>query len=182
MAKFRNVFRIESARLKEWDYSNPWWYYITVNTKGHKFYFGEIIDGEMYQNQLGEILKKCWIDIPKHFQNAELDYYVIMPNHLHGIIILNESGKDVACNVSTDNKYSEISPKPGSLSTIIRSLKSEVTREIHRIGYHDFNWQPRFYDRIIRNEKELYKIRNYIEKNPLKWFLEKENSENICDI
>ncbi len=68
------------------------------------------------------------------------------------------------------------------LSDIVRGFKSVVTKRIHEIGYTDFSWQPRFYDRIIRNEKELYNIRKYIEQNPFKWELEKNNSENICDM
>ncbi|MDP2038720.1 MAG: hypothetical protein Q8L04_15165 [Ignavibacteria bacterium] len=114
-----------------------------------------------------------------------------MPNHVHGIVIITDYCKDVASasarpsldgrNVSTEKAFSKITPKPGSLATIIRSFKSSVTKQIHEIGYPNFSWQARFYDRIIRNEKELYNIKRYIEQNPLKWEFEKNNAENIFD-
>jgi len=180
MTKFKETFRVESTRLKEWDYSNPWWYYVTINTKNHIHYFGKIVNEEIVLNEIGIHARKTWEEIPNHFQNIELDYFVIMPNHIHGIIIINKNSKDVACNVST-NKYSQISPKGNSLSVIVRSYKSAVAKFAHENGLMSFSWQERFYDRIIRNEKELYNIRKYIEQNPLKWELEKDNHENICD-
>ena len=108
-----------------------------------------------------------------------------MPNHIHGIVILTgrnikrntknirDLRRDVACNVSTANnislKMSKISPKPGSLSTIIRSYKSAVTRYAHTNGYLNFKWQSRFYDHIVKSEKELNAIHRYIWNNPIKW-------------
>ena len=116
MTKFKNKFRIETTRLSVWDYSNPGWYFITINTKNHIEHFGKIINAKMILNDIGKIADKCWTDLPKHFVNIKLDYYVIMPNHIHGIIIINEHtndyGKDVACNVSTtETIYSRISPQ-----------------------------------------------------------------------
>ncbi|MEW6703102.1 MAG: transposase [Bacteroidota bacterium] len=182
MTKYKDTFRIESSRLKGWDYSNPWWYYVTVTTRNHVEHFGKVVKGRMKLNDLGMIAEKYWNEIPNHFKNVELDCYVIMPNHLHGIIIINEQRRDVACNVSTMNKYAPISPKTNSLSVIVRSFKSAGTKQIHELGYLNFYWQSRFYDRIIRNEKEVYNIRNYIEHNPLKWELEKDKPENIFEL
>lgn len=90
MSKFKNQFRIETARLSSWDYSTPWWYYVTINTKKHVSYFGKIENEEMVLNELGKTAEECWKEIPKHFPSVELDYYVIMPNHLHGIVIIND--------------------------------------------------------------------------------------------
>ncbi|MBZ0184592.1 MAG: hypothetical protein K8F60_19200 [Melioribacteraceae bacterium] len=94
--------------------------------------------------------------------------------------------RDVACYVSTTGKnnnfYSAISPQPNSLSSIIRSYKSAVTNQLSKKGYKQFQWQPRFYDRIIRNEIELLNIRKYIMQNPLKWDLEKDYPENYDGI
>jgi len=174
---FNNKFRVESARLKEWDYSNPWWYYITINTRNHNSYFGAVVNREMNLNKLGLVAEKYWNEIPKHYKSVEIDYYVIMPNHIHGIIIINNS-RDVACNVST-NKYSQISPRGNSLSAIVRSYKSAITKSAHENGHKDFAWQERFYDRIIRNEKELFNIRKYIQQNPMKWEYEKAKPENL---
>lgn len=169
-------YKIESARLKEWDYSKPWWYCITINTKDHKHYFGRIESDKMMLNDLGKIAETCWENIINHYPMVELDYYVIMPNHLHGIIILNstvETGH--APSLQQNNvKQNDSSANIPSLSNIIGSFKSAVTKQIHETGYPNFKWQRSFYDRIIRNETELFKIRKYIEQNPLKWDLENE--------
>jgi REP element-mobilizing transposase RayT len=97
-----------------------------------------------------------------------------MPNHLHGIIIINT-------NVETRHA-SSLQNKKLTLSNIVGSFKSAVTKFAHEKGFINFSWQPRFYDRIIRNEKELFTVRKYIEQNPLKWELEKDNPENIFDL
>ena len=166
-------YRIASARLKEYDYSTPNWYFVTINTKDHHEYFGEIKNSRMYLNDLGKIVNEEWLKSTKIRKNIELDYYVIMPNHFHGILIITETVcKDVARNVSTNKIYSDISPVSGSLSAIIRGFKSAVTNQIHNYGEKHFSWQPRFYDRIIRNERELNAIRNYIGQNPLRWELD----------
>jgi hypothetical protein len=105
-----------------------------------------------------------------------------MPNHSHDVLILNDHHKDVACNVSTqviNEKFSKLSPKKYSLSTVVRSYKSAITKWCNENNHNSFAWQPRFFERIIRNEKELYNIRKYIEQNPLKWEIEKNNPDNI---
>ncbi len=173
MTKFKNTYRIESTRLKDWDYSTPWWYYVTINTKNHHDYFGEIIDGKLILNPLGKIADLFWNEIPNHYKNAELDYYVIMPIHIHGIIIINYTAV---------TRHASSPQKNLTLSDIIGSFKSAVTKRIHETGYQNFSWQPRFYDRIIRNGKELYNVRNYIEQNPIKWELKRKQPENIFNL
>ena len=193
MSKYQNKYRTETARLKSWDYTNPWWYFVTICTKNHKEYFGEINNEKMVLNELGKIAEQEIRKIELLRDNVEVDYYVVMPNHIHMIIILNEikcrdnKCRDVARYVSTidentkltNNYFSEISPKPNSLSSIVRSYKSAVTKKIKEMKTEKFYWQSRFYDRIIRNEKELFNIRKYIQLNPLKWELEKDFPENI---
>jgi len=184
MSLLINKYRINSSRLSSWDYSTPWWYFITINTKNHHEFFGTIKKETMILNALGRICRNEWLKTKDLRRNIELDYYVIMPNHLHGIIILNEEDtcqrKDVERNVSTaTNFYSMISPKLNSLSAIIRSFKSAVTNQVHKSGFYSFAWQSRFYDRIIRNENELFYIRKYIIENPLRWEIEKNDLENI---
>lgn len=180
MTKFKETFRIESARLGEWDYSNPWWYYVTINTKNHISCFGKVEKGKVVLNEIGDCAKKLWEEIPKHFQNIELDYFVIMPNHIHGIIIINPVETRHGVSLQQTNAFSK--PIKNSLSVIINQFKGSVKRWSNQNAIRDFQWQPRFYDRIIRNEKELYNIRKYIEQNPLKWNLEKDDSENIYDL
>ena len=125
----------------------------------------------MRLSQEGIIAQQCWKQIPRHFENVELDEFVVMPNHIHGIIILNDHGRDVQLNVPT-----RLSPKKGSLSVIIRTYKAAVTTECRRKGLSDFRWQSRFYEHIIRSDKDLDKIRDYISGNVLQWTFDSEYS------
>ncbi|MBI5660762.1 MULTISPECIES: transposase [Ignavibacterium] len=190
MTKFQNKYRIESTRIPEYDYSNPNWYYVTINTKNHICYFGEVSNGKMILNELGKIVETEWFKNAELRENIELDYFIIMPNHLHGIIIINpindgvenvnhnvETRRGVSLQGENENKFSK--PIKNSLSVIINQFKGSVKRWANKNGYEDFQWQPGFYDRIIRNERELYLIRKYIEQNPLKWEIEKNNPENL---
>jgi REP element-mobilizing transposase RayT len=163
---YKNTYRVESIRLKEWDYSTPWWYFVTINTRSHICLFGEVIDSNMILNDLGADVQKIWEDIPSHYSNTELDYFQIMPNHIHGIIIINNA-KPVKAQ------------KNITLSNVIRSFKSAVTKHSNETVRIKFSWQPRFYERIIRNEKELFLIRKYIQENPLKWEIEKNQPDNL---
>jgi REP element-mobilizing transposase RayT len=135
----------------------------------------------MFLNDLGIAAEMCWKEIPNHYKNVESAYYVIMPNHIHRIIIIKpnvETGY-----IPSQNKQNMETPCMASLplGDIIGKFKAAVTRWANENGYTNFSWQPRFYDRIIRNEKELYKIRKYITENPLKWEIEKNSPENIFD-
>jgi REP element-mobilizing transposase RayT len=159
----------KAIRLKEYDYSRPGEYFVTICTYEKEYIFGEIIADEMHLSQEGIIAQQCWKQIPNHFEYAELDEYVVMPNHIHGIIILNYHGRDVQLNVPT-----RLSPKKGSLSVIIRTYKAAVTTECRRKGLFHFRWQSRFYEHIIRSDKDLNNIREYITGNILKWAFDSE--------
>ncbi len=198
MSKFKNTFRIETSRLKDWDYSSPWWYYITINTKDQIEYFGAVENGKMILNELGKIAEKYWNEIQVHFPNVEIDYSIIMPNHIHGILVLNPSvetpvpatekiecrdaincvSTNKKCGGITGSKNPQLNPK--SLSNIIRQFKARSSYEIRKWD-SAFSWQSRFYDRIIRDDKELLRIRKYILDNPMKWYFERNNPENIFD-
>ena len=129
--------------------------------------------------------QKFWVEIPNHFPFAFLDEFVVMPNHMHGIITIQKN-ENVNANVETllakslpdKNPYSKISPKKYSLSSIIRSYKSAVTKNAKKIN-PQFAWQSRFHDHIIRNEKSLHNIRNYIQQNPEMWHRDRNNSNGI---
>jgi len=88
MKLYKNKYRIESARLKDWDYSTPWWYYVTICTKNMKCFFGDVKNGKMVLNEVGEIVKEEWLRTKEMRKKVDLDYFVIMPNHFHGIIII----------------------------------------------------------------------------------------------
>ena len=209
MRKYNNKFRIESTRLQKWDYRNAGVYYITICTQNREYYFGEILNDKMQLSSVGVIANTLWYEIINHSNNVALDEFVVMPNHIHGILILdndkNDIGgidedidddcrdvayrdvayRDVACNVSTGitemtlgekNEFmSTISPKSGSVGRIIGSYKSAVTKYAHKLGF-DFAWQSRFYEHIIRNQKSLQKIQDYIINNPKNWENDKLNN------
>ncbi len=174
----------KSIRLQSWDYRRSAFYFVTICTKDQKHYFGDIRDGKMGLSVQGCAAWYFWKQIPAHSDNVQLDAFVVMPNHVHGIIQILPDEKGVppvgtlpATSLQTNNRnrMSEISPKPGSLSTIIRSYKSGMTRWCNRKGY-EFCWQSRFHDHIIRNYRSLNRIRQYIECNPLNW---EKDSKNV---
>jgi len=169
-------------RLQEFDYSQAGYYFITLCTNNHKSFWGKVIDGKMILNQFGNVIRNNWIKIQSLHKIIELDEFVIMPNHIHGIIIINPVGDANFASptnasptfVSTTDRTKMI------LSGIIQQFKRACTIEIgNKFDYNLPIWQRSFYDRIIRNEKELYQIRKYILQNPLKWEIEKRNPENL---
>jgi len=168
MSLYKNIFRVESTRLKDWDYSIPWWYYITVCTKNKKYCFGTINKGMIQYSELGNAAKIFFENIPRHFQNSSIDYFTIMPNHIHGIIII-EDNVETRHGVSLRSKFGKVNKN--SLSTIVNQYKGAVTRFARKNKFNNFEWQPRFYDHIIRNDNDLRRIRTYIQNNPLKWEL-----------
>ena len=189
MTLYKQKYRIESARLKGWDYRNPGYYFVTICTKNRAQYFGQVTNGQMHLSAAGEIAAQCWREIPIHHPNVELDEFVVMPNHMHGIVVIHEHVETLRGGVETLHDGGEtlhatslqsiISPKAGSLSVIIRSYKSAVTKSAGLNGFKEFAWQARFYDHIIRDEKSFHKIRAYIFDNPVKWELDKENPSGL---
>ncbi len=203
--KYKNKYIIKSARLDGWDYSQAGYYFVTICTKNREYFFGYVVgkweEAEMQLSEIGETAVKYWLEIPLHFDNVILDEFVVMPNHVHGVIVIDygndgmdiaiHTRRDVACNVSTrvdcnvhvsgkNIQMSKMSPKPKSLSAIIRSFKSAVTNTINqKYPENNFAWQTRFHDRVIRNEFELNNVRNYIFNNPGKWHLDRNNSESL---
>jgi REP-associated tyrosine transposase len=166
-----------SIRLKDYDYASEGAYYVTIVTQGRECLFGKIVEKEMYMNRYGEIIQKWWDDIPVHFPNIETGAFVIMPNHIHGIIfITNERRGDV---LSPHNQDGETPPlhKP-TLGQIIAYFKYQSTKEMNVIdntGTISKFWQRNYYEHIIRNEKDLKQKTNYILDNPSRWNEDKEN-------
>lgn len=164
-----------TIRLQEFDYSKDGIYFVTIDTYEKRLLFGNVHNCEMMLNDLGRIAQDCWRSIPDHFRNAGLNEYIVMSNHLHGLVVLlGKEEADTACRVpTTDNLKQEAFSKPttGSIPTIIRSFKSAVTKLIHERypSQMDTIWQSRYYERVIRNEKELIAAINYLRDNPIKW-------------
>ena len=167
--KFRNIYRIPSTRLPNWDYSNSGYYFITICTKERKHYFGEIVNNKMALSKMGATVHKYWFEIPNHFPFVELNEFMVMPNHIHGIIIIKNDMSNVETpklGVSTTGKTILKNWKSGCLGAIINQYKRICTMNIRK-KYSYFSWQSRFYDNIIRTEKSLYYIRQYIRENPM---------------
>jgi putative transposase len=171
-----------SIRVQGYDYSQAGAYFVTICTQNRKCLFGEIADGRMVVNHAGRIVDQCWYDIPSHFPHIALDQYVVMPNHLHGIIVISEGRgtaccRGTACRAPTTTEEQFGHPVVGSVPTIIRSFKSAATKRINEIRNTPGAklWQRNFYERIIRNDDELNRIREYIANNPLQWEMDREN-------
>ncbi len=168
--------RRKSVRLKEYDYSQRGYYFVTICTYNRFELFGTMESGEMALNQFGDIAQKVWQDLPNHHE-VELDEFIIMPNHVHGIIINNNpvgnrpacSANIPACSVNKNN----------NLSVVVGSYKSSVTKQINKINNDGFRWQKSFYDHIIRTTDSLKNIREYIVNNPEMWENDENNLKNI---
>lgn len=222
MDKFIDRYRISSTRLQKWDYRWKGAYFITICSRNRESCFGEIANGKMKLSGIGIIADILWYEIKNHAKNVDLGAFVVMPNHIHGILILNEwfendyNNKTIAlpddvantlsgCTVETTHALSlqpnpHLQPNPqqsqpptegithenpieqlksigqkrfqnqgrNSVSSIIGSYKSAVSKHAHRLGFV-FSWQERFYDVVIRDEKSFLTISKYIENNPANW-------------
>jgi putative transposase len=163
-------------RLNEYDYSNAGYYFVTICVNDRENHFGKIINGDCVLNEFGKIVKQILENIPVKYPYLSIDYYVIMPNHIHVIIIINPSDVVTGRDLSQEDNPK---PKIKSLSEIIGAFKTMSSKELHNKGLTEFKWQRSFYDRIIRNERELYQIRKYIEQNPLSLEIDRQLPENL---
>ncbi|WP_205502682.1 transposase [Rufibacter psychrotolerans] len=176
MAKY-DSFSKKNRRLSGYDYRWEGLYFITICTQGREPIFGEVRAGKMILSDEGQIAHEYWLEIAQLWPRVLLGEFVVMPNHVHGIIGLE--GHLENQQVRQESKPSEVpeknefmaalSPKAGSISRIINWYKGTCTKAIKRGSTNFFGWQPRFHDRIIRNQRELVLIENYIRDNPAKW-------------
>jgi REP element-mobilizing transposase RayT len=169
MEKYKNKYRVASSRAQWWNYSWNAAYFITICTKNRAHYFGEIIDKKMQLSNVGILADVFWHEAKHHAKNIELDAFVVMPNHIHGILILNgEENENKLMHEKTIGEQRFQNQGKNSVSSIIGSYKAAVTKHANRL-HLEFGWQSRFHDHIIRNENEFYRIANYIENNVIKW-------------
>jgi len=169
-----------SIRLKGYDYAQAGAYFVTICTDQRQLFFDDAA--------LRQIAEECWFAIPDFNPGVELDEWVVMPNHLHGIVVLGGVGafdktlSDVFTNIPTKrdatNRFSVMSPQRGTLGLVIRKYKSAVTGKCRAINRFDFAWQSNYYEHIVRNERELNAIRQYIANNPANWNLDRDNRAN----
>ena len=188
MTKFRDKYRIESNRWEYWDYKNPGAYFITICTKHRQHFFGTIEGGRMILNELGPIARAERQKTPKirKDMNITLGEYVIMPDHMHGIIIIGNNeyntpeipsnpGRDAIHRVSTGvdletDSQKRFGPQRKNLASIIRGYKSAITIHSRKIN-PEFCWQSNYHDRVIRNYREYESIADYILDNVRRWEL-----------
>jgi len=155
----------KGLRLKNYDYSQNGMYFVTICTHEKKCFFGKIVDNEMRLNVVGEIAQRYWLKIPKYYTGVKIHEFIIMPNHMHGIIELVDAVVTEQCSVTTMT-----SKNYGLLSKIVKSYKNVVTKEVNEIySKNNFKWQRSYYDHIIRKEESLQKIQEYITINPHEW-------------
>jgi len=176
-----------SMRLRGDDYAQAGAYFVTMCTDQRALFFDDV--------SLRQIAEECWLAIPEFNPGVELDEWVVMPNHLHGIVVLdgeqgvlsntptksNTPTEGVLSNAPTrdvSNRFSVMSPQRGTLGLVIRKFKSAVTGKCRAIDRFDFAWQSNYYDHIVRNERELNAIRQYIANNPANWSLDRDNRAN----
>jgi REP element-mobilizing transposase RayT len=177
-------------------------YFITICTCNRECYFGDIVEGNIQLSKIGVIADILWHEMEYHAQNIELDEYIIMPNHIHGILIMYGNNDNDNDNDNVETRHALSLPQrqkrqpqqsrpettigqqrfqnqgKNTVSAIIGGYKSAVTKHAHRLGF-DFAWQPRFYDHIIRDENSYLKISEYIITNPLKWTDDTFNPTNL---
>lgn len=165
--KFRGKYRNESARNPSWDYAGTGRYFITICTHRRAPYFGEIQNGVMQLSDMGMIINREWKQTAKIRPNVILDEYIVMPDHFHAIITIQSID-----GVGTPRRGAPTARncwQPNSLGSIINQFKSICTKRIWKSGHPHFRWQPRFHDRIIRDDAEFDRIRRYIIDNPKNW-------------
>lgn len=185
------IHRRRSTRLRGYDYSLRGAYFVTICSVNRVCLFGEIVNGEIRLHQAGLTVQECWEEIPAHFPDVELDAFVVMPNHVHGIIVVS-AGKGSACrdrsmaSISTTCRGPKVTcrapmaerfgrPVPGSVPTVIRSFKSAATKRTNQMRRCPGArlWQRNYWEHIIRNETELSRLREYVLTNPMRWELDR---------
>lgn len=174
---FRNTYRVPSARLSGRNYALPGLYFVTICTKNRIPWFGDIHDQTMHLSDVGRIAHTYWNDIPTHFPFIRLDRFVIMPDHVHGIIVIGETSKTNTVRIykpdPVETPYGASLQRqtwqPSCLGVIVNQFKSAVTRSCRKNGNNDFAWQPRFHDHIIHSNHERNRIAQYIMNNPAQW-------------
>jgi len=172
-----NIHHRRSIRLRGYDYSQAGAYFVTLCTQGKKCLFGEVVDAQVHLSDMGQIVAEEWLRSADIRPEIDLDEWIVMPNHLHGIIVI--PGEAVVGNRQEDTSQGTrtAGPKPRSLGSIMAGFESASSRRINELrGTPGMQiWQHNYYDHIIRNEKDLERIRRYIADNPARWDEDAEN-------
>lgn len=175
-----------SIRLKDYDYSQTGAYFVTICARNREYLFGKIVEGKMQLNKTGEMIQKMWIELPRNYPGVEIDAFIVMPNHIHGIIVLTGVGAG-PCACPNGGQPQGVAPTI-SLPDVVHRFKSLTTTRYRQTlspkGLHSLPnrlWQRNYYEHVVRNENELNRIREYIIYNLLQWQFDRENPEYIQD-
>lgn len=177
----------QSIRLKGYDYSQAGAYFVTICTQNRECLFGDIVGGAMRLNDAGQMIRAVWHQIPDHFLNADIDEFIVMPNHFHGIIVINNAGAQfiAPCDrhpTNQNNKEGAINHAPTAVGEIVRAFKARCTHAINQIQNTPGHpvWQRNYYEHVIRSEEGMNRIRQYISENPMGWSEDENNPAVVC--
>lgn len=164
----------KSPRLQDYDYASSGGYFVTICTHQRQHLFGKVVDDAMVVNDWGRVVQDEWSRTAELRDYVELDAFVVMPNHIHGVIVIvsDDEGRGMMHHAPTTNPPREFGkPVARSLSTIVRAFKASVTRQINRMPNRPDHpiWQRNYYDHVIRDEPDLNRIREYVQSNPARW-------------
>ena len=161
--------RRRAIRLRDYDYTTPGSYFVTITAVDRTCLFGDITDGEMRLNDAGRIVQTVWRELPSHYPHVPPDAYIVMPNHIHGIIVLSDRN-DVGAGFKP-------APTRHGIPEIVRAFKTFSARRINemRCTPRVSIWQRNYFEHIIRSEESLNRIRQYILDNPARWDFDREN-------
>jgi len=207
MPLFQNRYRVESTRLETWDYSSRGWYFVTLCTKNKQCSLGHAVDGQIVLSIAGVIAEAEMKAIPNHYSNVIIDGFVVMPNHVHAIVVI-EGDHIYKLDPIIRREQSTLTSAPGheesdrreevsragdaasrvstaeihmpTLSNIVGGYKAGVSRICHAKGRSNFAWQPRFHDHILRSNASVNAVREYIDRNPQNWRDDPDNPERLA--
>jgi putative transposase len=165
-----------SIRLRDYDYAQAGLYFVTICTRGREYLFGNVVDGEIRLNDMGRIVRETWDALPTHYLGLQIDQSVIMPNHIHGILLLTECAVGAGFKSAPTGKC-----RYHNLSEIVRGFKTFSSRRINELREMPgvSVWQRNYYEHIIRDDNSLYAIRQYIANNPMRWPFDRENPNAV---
>lgn len=176
-----------STRLADFDYATPGAYFVTVVTESRRCLFGQVVDGVMCLSNAGQMVDRCCRDLSGSVPLAHVDALVVMPNHLHAIIFIADSGDVTLPQDASDAATRRFGGRQGGLSRVLQHLKTvttvEYSRAVHALGWPSYKgrlWQRDYDERVIRNDSQLLARRQYILNNPLQWTLDEENPDLKC--
>jgi REP-associated tyrosine transposase len=149
-----------SVRLRDYDYRRAGAYFITVCVQDKRCVLSRIVNDAVMLDRAGRVVQSVWDSLPDRFPGLDVDAFVIMPSHVHGVIVLPDGGK-------------------GPLGEVVRTFKAASTRLIRTSGFPDFGWQRSYYEHVIRGEDELERVRAYVVGNPARWETDRENPEGL---